>query len=46
MAKKTTPTALQIDVTNDDEWAKILTKKGLLGKYDYTGKSLSSLLFN
>ncbi|XP_035741142.1 uncharacterized protein LOC118449973 [Vespa mandarinia] len=30
MAKKTLPTALQTDVTNDDEWAKILTKKGLL----------------
>ncbi|XP_014602017.1 PREDICTED: uncharacterized protein LOC106785801 isoform X1 [Polistes canadensis] len=30
MAKKTIPTALQTDVTNDDEWAQILTKKGLL----------------
>ncbi|KAL2747681.1 hypothetical protein V1477_004373 [Vespula maculifrons] len=37
MAKKTTPTALQIDVTNDDEWAKILTKKGLLGNGPCTG---------
>ncbi|KAK2576934.1 hypothetical protein KPH14_005552 [Odynerus spinipes] len=27
MAKKTTPAALQTDITNDDEWAKILTKK-------------------
>lgn len=33
MAKKAVPAALQIDVTNDEEWEKILQeKKGLIGK--------------
>ncbi|XP_015172253.1 PREDICTED: uncharacterized protein LOC107064284 isoform X3 [Polistes dominula] len=44
MAKKTIPTALQTDVTNDDEWAQILTKKGLLGKYYYLNKKKSLVL--
>ncbi|RLU22828.1 hypothetical protein DMN91_005106 [Ooceraea biroi] len=30
MAKKTAPAALQTEVVNDEEWAKILTRKGLV----------------
>ncbi|XP_066590914.1 thioredoxin domain-containing protein 3-like isoform X4 [Prorops nasuta] len=30
MAKKAVPTALQADVTNDEEWTKILEKEGLI----------------
>jgi hypothetical protein len=32
MAKKTVPAALQTEIVNDEEWAKILKRKGLLGK--------------
>ncbi|XP_025264243.1 uncharacterized protein LOC105252783 [Camponotus floridanus] len=30
MAKKVAPTALQTEVINDEEWAKVLTRKGLI----------------
>lgn len=32
MAKKNAPAALQTEVINDDEWAKILERKGLVGE--------------
>lgn len=36
MAKKNTPAALQTDVSTDEEWTKILDRKGLIGKERYT----------
>lgn len=32
MAKKAAPAALQTEVLNDEEWAKILKRKGLVGE--------------
>jgi len=32
MAKKTVPAVLQTEIVNDEEWAKTLKRKGLLGK--------------
>ena len=32
MAKKNAPAALQTEVVNDDEWSKILERKGLVGE--------------
>lgn len=32
MAKKNAPAALQTEVTTDEEWAKILERKGLVGE--------------
>jgi len=32
MAKKVAPAALQTEVVNDEEWAKVLKRKGLVGK--------------
>lgn len=33
MAKKTTPAALQTEISNNDEWERLLTKPGLIGMY-------------
>lgn len=30
MAKKTTPAALQTEISNNDEWERLLTKPGLI----------------
>lgn len=33
MAKKTTPAALQTEISNNEEWEKLLTRTGLIGMY-------------
>lgn len=45
MAKKTTPTALQTEISNNEEWEKLLTKTGLIGKYKYLFKIRIFFLF-
>jgi len=32
MAKKVAPAALQTEVLNDEEWMKVLKRKGLIGE--------------
>lgn len=46
MAKKTTPTALQTEISNNEEWKKLLTKTGLIGKYKYLFKIRIFFLFS
>lgn len=45
MAKKTIPTALQTEISNNEEWEKLLTKTGLIGKYKYLFKIKIFFLF-